>query len=119
MIDVERLQRELYALIEVAKTLTSPLDLPELLNAVVQKLIGVIGPAEVGAVMLWDQSSGLFRPAAVFGYDLIVLRELGLRAGESITGKVFDEGVERLFNTPEQVARAMEDMRPSNRSVMA
>ncbi len=119
MTDIERLQRELYALTEVAKTLTLPLELPELLNAVMQKIIGVIEPAEVGAVMLWDQSSGLFRPSAVFGYDLGVLGELGLRAGESVTGKVFDEGVVRLFSTPEQVATAMEDMRPSNRMVMA
>jgi K+-sensing histidine kinase KdpD len=119
MTDVERLQRELYALTEVAKTLTLPLELPELLNAVVQKIIGVIEPAEAGAVMLWDQASGLFRPAAGFGYNLEVLSELGLRAGESVTGKVFDEGEVCLFNTSEQVARAMEDMRPSNRAVMA
>jgi K+-sensing histidine kinase KdpD len=119
MTDIDRLQREFYALTEVAKTLTLPLELPELLNAVIQKIIGVVEPAEVGAVMLWDQASGLFRPSAVFGYDLGVLSELGLRAGESVTGKVFDQGAGCLFNTPEQVARAMENMRPSNRMVMA
>ncbi|OGO33848.1 MAG: hypothetical protein A2W35_00885 [Chloroflexi bacterium RBG_16_57_11] len=119
MTDVERLQRELYALTEVAKTLTLPLELPELLNAVVQKIIGVIEPAEAGAVMLWDQDSGLFRPSAGFGYNLEVLSELGLRAGESVTGKVFDAGKVCLFHTPDQVANAMEDMRPSNRAVMA
>ncbi|MBN1148653.1 MAG: GAF domain-containing protein [Anaerolineales bacterium] len=110
---------ELYALTEVAKTLTLPLELPELFCAVIQKIVGVIEPAEVGVVMLWDQPSGLFRPAAAFGYDLDVLSELGLRAGESITGKVFDDGVGCLLNTPEQVAKAMEDMRPFNQEVMA
>jgi K+-sensing histidine kinase KdpD len=90
-----------------------------LLSAVIRKVIGVVKPAEVGAVMIWDQAAGLFRPSAAFGYDLGVLSELGLRAGESITGKVFDEGIGRLFNTPEQVASAMEDMRTSNRLVMA
>jgi K+-sensing histidine kinase KdpD len=119
MTDVERLQRELYALTEVAKTLTLPLELSELLNAVIQKIIGVIEPAEIGTVMLWDQSSGLLRPAADFGYELNELSELGLRAGESVTGKVFDEGIGRLFNTPELVAEAMQDLRLSNRSVMA
>jgi K+-sensing histidine kinase KdpD len=119
MTDIDRLQREIYALTEVAKTLTLPLELPELLSAVIRKVIGVVKPAEVGAVMIWDQAAGLFRPSAAFGYDLGVLSELGLRAGESITGKVFDEGIGRLFNTPEQVASAMEDMRTSNRLVMA
>jgi K+-sensing histidine kinase KdpD len=119
MKDIERLQRQLYALTEIAKTLTLPLELPELLNAVIQKIIGVIEPAEVGAVMLWDQPSGLFRPAAAFGYDAQALNELGLRAGEAITGKVFDDGAGRLVSTPERVAEAMADMRPSNRVVIA
>jgi K+-sensing histidine kinase KdpD len=119
MNDSESLQRQLYALTEIAKTLTLPLELPELLNAVVQKIVGVIEPAEVGAVMLWDQPAGLFRPAAAFGYDVQALSELGLRAGEAITGKVYDEGIGRLLNTPERVAEAMADLRPSNKAVMA
>ncbi len=119
MNDSERLQRQLYALTEIAKTLTSPLELPELLNAVIQKIVGVIEPAEVGAVMLWDQPAGLFRPAAAFGYDAHALSELGLRQGEAITGKVFDEGVGQLLSTPERVAEAMSDLRPSNRAVVA
>jgi K+-sensing histidine kinase KdpD len=118
MKDIERLQRQLYALTEIAKTLTLPLELQELLNAVIQKIIGVIEPAEVGAVMLWDQPAGLFRSAAAFGYDAQALSELGLRAGEAITGKVFDDGVGRLVNTPEEVAEEMADIRPSNRAVM-
>ncbi len=119
MNNTERLKRQLYALTEIAKTLTLPLDLPDLLNAVIQKIVGVIEPAEVGVVMLWDQSAGLFHPVAAFGYDAQALSELGLRAGEAITGKVFDEGVGRLLSTPERVAEAMSDLRPSNRAVMA
>lgn len=116
---VERLKGELHALTEVAKTITLPLDLPELLDAIIEKIIGVLEPAEIGAVMLWDQSAGLFRAQAAFGYDLDILREMGLRAGESITGKVFDEGQVRLLSTPEEVAETMEDMRPSNKAAMA
>jgi signal transduction histidine kinase len=69
--------------------------------------------------MLWDQSAGLFRAQAAFGYDLHVLREMGLRAGESITGKVHDAGAARLLATQVEVAEAMADMRPANRAVMA
>ena len=114
-----RLQRELFALTEVAKALTLPLELADLLNAVLQKIGGVIEPAEAGVVMLWDQDSGLLRAAAAFGYNLQVLGELGLRLGESITGKVFDARAGCLLETPGQVAQAMADMRPYNRLVMA
>jgi hypothetical protein len=38
----------------------------------------------------------LFRPEAAFGFDLTIMREMGLRAGRSITGKVYDDGRSRL-----------------------
>ncbi len=116
---VKRVQRQMYALTEIAKTLNLPLELPELLEAVIKKINGVVEGADLGAVMLWDQPAGLFRSVAAFGYDPEILSELGLRAGESITGKVFDSGQARLLGTPEQVAAAMADMRSSNRIVMA
>jgi K+-sensing histidine kinase KdpD len=116
---VQRLQSEIHALTEVAKTLTLPLDLPELLEAIINKLVGVLEPADVGAVMLWNQSAGVFRAEAAFGYDLEILREAGLRLGESITGKVYDEGQALLLRTPEEVMQTMVNMRPANREIMA
>jgi len=115
---IQRLSRELNALTQVAKTLSSPLDLPELLTAIMDKIIGVLDPADVGTVMLWEQSAGLFRPAAAFGYDLDILRKMGLRAGESITGKVYNEDKVSLFRTSNEITEAMSDMRPANRAMM-
>jgi len=115
----QRLQRELVALTEVAKTLASPLDLPGLLDAVMKKIPGVVQAAEIGLVMLWDQPAGLFRPVATFGFDPNIIKDLRLRAGESITGKVFDDGAARLLCTPEEVNQAMSDMRPANQNVFA
>jgi len=82
------------------------------------KLIGVIEPAEVGAVMLWDQAAGVFRPAAAFGYNLEILKEIGFQAGEGITGKVFAKGRARLLNTPKEIAKAMGDIQPGNYQIM-
>lgn len=117
--DVERLQREFRVLIDVSKVLNLPLELPKLLQAILDKVIKVCEPAEVGAIMIWDQSSGLFRPAAAHGYDIEILKEIGLRAGESITGKVYDEGNAKLLATQEEVAQAMKDMRPVNRAIVS
>ncbi len=115
---LERTARELHALTEVAKTISLPLELPDLIEAIMNKIIGVLEPAEVGAVMLWDQPSGLFRPGAAFGYDLEELSAIGLRAGEGITGKVFEENLPRLLSSPDEVAEAMEDIRPANYAAM-
>ena len=115
---LERGARDLHAITEVAKTLSAPLDLPELLGAVMNKLADVLQSAELGVIMLWDNSSGVFRPAASFGYNFQDIRGVGLRAGESIPGKVYDEGVPRLSNTAVEIAELMADMRPANRSAM-
>jgi len=114
-----RLARELDALTEVAKTLTTPLELPELLEAVMQKLTDVLEPAEVGALMLWDEVAGQFYAQAAFGFDLAALRQIKLEAGEAITGKVYDTGEARLMSTPAEVALALADMKPSNRAALA
>jgi signal transduction histidine kinase len=116
--ELERRTRELHALTEVAKTLTMPLELPELLGAVLDKLAAVLEPAEAGTVMLWDASSGVFRPAAAFGYDITLMHDVGLRDGESITGKVYDAGTARLFTNPNEVASVMADMREANRAAI-
>ncbi|MCU0488088.1 MAG: ATP-binding protein [Anaerolineales bacterium] len=115
--DQNRLRSELIALTEVAKTLTAPLELTDLLDAVMQTIPGVLEAAEYGLVMLWDQPAGLFRPAASFGFNPQIINELGLRAGESITGKVYDLGKAYLLCKPEDVAQAMNDLRPANRAV--
>jgi GAF domain-containing protein len=118
-LEKERLSRQLHAVTEVAKTLASPLELGHLLEAVMGKISGVVETADLGVLMLWDQSAGLFRARASFGWDIQILNEIGLRAGESITGKVFDSGEPLLVNDPEQVAFIMNDMREANQRIMA
>jgi K+-sensing histidine kinase KdpD len=114
----EHLADELHALTEVAKALASPFGLSELLEAVMKTIVNVLEPADVGAIMLWDQSAGLFRPAAAIGYNIEILKDIELRSGESITGKVYDEARPRLLRTAKEVEQAMADMHPSNRQVM-
>lgn len=117
--ELERRTRELHAITQVAKTLTTPLELPALLGAAMKELTSVLEPAEIGAIMLWDEATRQFHAGAAFGYDLKILREVGLQAGESMTGKTYTEGIVRLFATPDEVAAAMADLRPANRALMA
>jgi K+-sensing histidine kinase KdpD len=106
-------------MIEVSRTLTASIELNELLSAIMEKIIGVIEPAEVGTIMLWDQSAGVFRPGVAYGYDFEIYQSMGLRAGEAITGKVFDTAQARMLANPHEVAQDMQDMRPANRSARA
>lgn len=114
--ELERLRCEMRALTDTAKTLTAPLSLPDLLRALMTRLANILEPAQIGVVFLWDQSAGLFRPAASFGCKRATLREIGLRAGEAVIGEAHDTGETRLASTPEAVDAALAGLRPANRS---
>jgi K+-sensing histidine kinase KdpD len=114
-------QNELQVLAEVAKALTAPLSLPELLEAVMSKIDDTLETAEFGVVLLWDPSEGVFRPQSAYGKDLRdlgALRSMALREGESITGKVYAQGRARLISSPEEVSNDQADMQPENRAMM-
>lgn len=117
----EHQTNQLDILAEVAKTLATPADLPELLEAVINKITEVLNPAEFGVVLLWNPSERLFYLQAAGGRslrDLPALRQLELREGEAITGKVYAEGVARILNTSADIAEMMADLRPANRSAL-
>src|SRR5512142_3281252 len=108
----ERLEIERLALSKVLATLRSSIPLSKMLVSILEQVGSVIPQAQFSAVMLWDQSSGLFRPWASFGCDPAVFKRIGLRAGESITGKVYEEGRPVFLRTPEEVENATRNMRP-------
>jgi len=111
---------ELYILTEVTKVLITPLELVDLLDVVMGTIAQVLQPTEFGVVWLWDPSAGLFHPQAVCGPDfpdLQYLRNLALREGESVAGKVYQMGAVGLFNAPSDVAQAMDDLQPANRAI--
>jgi K+-sensing histidine kinase KdpD len=111
---------ELYILTEVTKTLIAPLELPELLQAVMDTIANVLETAEFGVVWLWDPLAGLLCPQVVRGPDfphLQSLHQLRLRIGESVAGKVFRDGKAVVFGTPTDVANAMADLWPANSAI--
>ena len=115
------LTSKLHALIEVAEVLAARLELPKLLQSVMDKIIEILEPAEFGIVLLWDPSTRLFRPQAVAGQGLVDLEplfELGLQAGESITGRVYATQEAQLLGTPAAVAEVMANMQPANRILL-
>ncbi len=118
-LQTERLSRELSTFAAVVHILATATELPSLLNAVIEKTGEALVPAQAGTVFLWDASAGLLRPHAAFGYDLEIIKAIGLREREALPGKVFGQGEACLYATPEKVAGAMRDLRATNRALWA
>lgn len=111
---------ELYILTEVAKALTTPLTLPQLLGAVMERIAEVLDPAEFGVILLWDPSAGLLRPQAVCGSgfpNLPLLRQLHLQEDESVIGQVYTRGEAVVLNNSTVLVETMGNLQPDNRAI--
>jgi K+-sensing histidine kinase KdpD len=114
----DRLVFQQQAIVEAVRILRASMQLPEALDLILADIFPVLPQVEFGVVMIWEQSAGLFRPWASYGCDPQLIKRVGLRAGESITGKVFEEGISLLFNQRREVEQAMENLRPGNFSIL-
>lgn len=113
---------KLYVLTEVARVLAIQMELPELLQLVIEKITDVLEPAELGLVMLWDPATRLLWPRAVAGstkQNRSNILQISLTEDESITGAVFSDEQARLFDTTTKVTREMLNVRPETREAMA
>ena len=89
----ENIRDELNTLTEVSKTLITHADLPELLDAVMERIINNFPPAEFGVVFIWYPQENVFRPHGICGSVIQnpqILKEMSLHAGEAITGNIRD-----------------------------
>jgi signal transduction histidine kinase len=110
---VERRTRELSALLDVSKALTSSLDLRQLLETVVSRAEDVLTLADAGFVALYDERSGKLHARASWGYsapaDLLTLAP-----GEGATGQAFLEGKPVLLSSAECVQRCAQSLSAEN-----
>jgi K+-sensing histidine kinase KdpD len=119
--DTKRVERDLHGLAVVAKSLTVHLQLPELLETVMDTIDQILDPAEFGVILLWDPTEGVFRPKASCGAGLVhpeSLYAMQLDESESVTGIVFDHDEALFWSTSEDVKSAQKNLSSHNRKLM-
>lgn len=67
--ELEQKTRELSSLLSVSEILTSPLDLPQMLDAVVAKAVEIIAGADGGALLLQSADGGALAVQSAVGMD--------------------------------------------------
>jgi sugar diacid utilization regulator len=103
---IERKDNELYNLINSIHSITSSLDLDEVLEKIISNALKVIPAAEAGLLFLYDQASEKLIPKAPIGFNNTIYN-VKFKVGESITGKVFEDGKGRIFNSKKDVYEEM------------
>jgi diguanylate cyclase (GGDEF)-like protein len=94
---MKRTVEQLAAYNEIAKALTSTLELREVLALVMQKVSGLLRPRNWSLILQDERTGKLYFEIAV-GEGAEVLKGLQLNPGEGIAGAVFSSGVPRLVH---------------------
>ncbi|MBJ6763298.1 sensor domain-containing diguanylate cyclase [Myxococcaceae bacterium JPH2] len=94
---MKRTVEQLAAFNEMAKALTSTLELREVLALVMQKVSGLLLPRNWSLILQDDRTGKLYFEIAV-GEGAAVLKGLQLNPSEGIAGAVFSSGVARLVH---------------------
>jgi sugar diacid utilization regulator len=100
-------------IIEGIQTLTSTLDLDELLKRIIGIALTVIPKGDSGIFRLYDPETQLLVPLAWVGMTEATFH-FRTKVGESISGKMFEEGIPRIFNSKEEIDHAMSNLSPEN-----
>src|SRR5271155_3276911 len=103
--------RRLTTLLEVARMLTSELDLSEIVHQVLVRAIAVIPAADAGTLYLEDPNSGRLIVSDSVGFGPSMLK-LSLKPGEAAAGRAFVTGHGAIYPDREAVWAALANATP-------
>jgi signal transduction histidine kinase len=115
--ELRRLENERDTLLEIARALVSVSGIDDILPASLERLTTVLESADSGTLMLYDQERGDLFCAAAVGLDFEPLKHLRLRPAEGMAGECFISNQSALYQTAEDVNRAIESVRPEGREL--
>src|SRR5690606_29822325 len=101
---------ELTILVESIRSITSSLELNEVLETIMTNVFKIIPSAQGGYILLYDIAEERLIPKAPIGYDHRIYG-FQVKVGESITGTVFRDGIGKVLKSKEEVEA---DMRLNN-----
>lgn len=101
-------------LIEGIHDISSALDLNLLLKKIVNNALDVIPFADAGLLHLYDPELDRLIPKGIVGFDEAKIQNFKLRVGESIAGKVYQDGIPRFYNTHLKTFEGMRDLSEEN-----
>ncbi len=102
--------QELTTMVDSIRSITSSLNLNEVLENIIKHALKVIPAADAGYLMLYDPDTKRLLPKAPVGFTDSIY-QFNTKVGESITGTVFEDGKGRIFNSRQAL---FEGMRANN-----
>ncbi|WP_339240327.1 helix-turn-helix domain-containing protein [Paenibacillus sp. FSL R5-0517] len=99
------------------RELTCSLELNDLLFKIMENALHVIPSLSCGLFMMVDPDSGKMIPRAKVGFQDSVYQYQG-ELDEGITGKVYEEGIGRMYSTPDDAFKDMGNVSQENADII-
>lgn len=96
------------------RSISATLDVHEIIRGIIGNALSVIPAADAGLLHLYDPAIDRLIPKATVGFHHTVFKDFKMRVGESIAGKVFQDGLPRIFKTKTETSLAMQDISAEN-----
>lgn len=110
--------RQLQSLIYVSDVLNSSLNIDSIIHSILQTTISVIDAADGGVLFLYDELSDSLIAQSTVGFDPLILNQVRLKPGESMTGLTFQKKECLLFETRQKVEETTRTLSPANIALM-
>ncbi|QPC47579.1 helix-turn-helix domain-containing protein [Mangrovibacillus cuniculi] len=107
--------RQLHSLMYVTNVVNSSLDIEEILNSILHTTLSVIDAADGGVLFIYDKEQKCLVAKATSGFDTLILNQIRLEPGESMTGETFVKETCQLFTN---VHEKKSTLSPANLKLM-
>lgn len=111
---IETKSQEWTKLLQGIHSISATLDVESIIRDIIGNALAVIPAADAGLLHLYDADIDRLVPKATVGFHDTVYRNFKLRIGESIAGKVFQDGQPRMYRTHPETSQAMIDLSQDN-----
>ena len=95
-------------MVESMHSISSSLNLDLVLQKIIRHALRVVPSADAGYLMLFDPDKQRLVPKAPVGFNENIY-QFETKVGESITGKVFEDGKSRVYNSTKELLAAMHE----------
>lgn len=106
-------EAELSSMIESIRSITSSLEPKDVLNKIITQALSVIHAADAGYLQLYDEQTKELIARAAVGFNE-KLQAIKIKSGESITGKVFRDGIPVIYYSRSEIYEGMMDISEEN-----
>lgn len=98
---------ELTNLVDSIRAISSSLNIDDVLKKIMQNALKIIPATDAGYLLLYNADENRLIPKAPIGFGDNIYN-FKVKIGESITGKVFEDGKGRIFNSSEEIFKVMD-----------